>query len=234
VASGLRRCRAPLRLTARDGERASVPVAVPALPEAPLYAFARPAGRAVYITVDDGWAPSPQVLAIMRSTRLPVTAFLIERAAGRDLPYWRAFVAAGGTVGDHTVSHPDLTRLGLGRATAQWGQARRALGRWLGQAPVMGRPPYGAMDAAVRAAAYRAGLKCLVGWSAIMAGDHIQTWDGRALKPGEIVLLHWVPGLGRQLTRLLAVIRARHLRPAPLTTASFTGITPQRRSLGGD
>jgi hypothetical protein len=33
---------------------------------------------------------------------------------------------------------------------------------------------------------------------------------------------------------LLAVIRARHLNPTPLTPASFTGITLQRRSLDGD
>jgi hypothetical protein len=62
----------------------------------------------------------------------------------------------------------------------------------------------------------------------------IHTWDGRGLEAGEIVLLHWVPGLGGQLARLLAVIRARHLNPEPLTAASFTGITLQRRSLDGD
>jgi hypothetical protein len=48
------------------------------------------------------------------------------------------------------------------------------------------------------------------------------------------VLLHWVPGLGQQLTKLLAAIHARHLHPMPLTAASFAGVTPQRRSLGGD
>ena len=234
VASSPYGCRTTLRLTARDGERARVPVTVPALPEAPLYAFASPAGQAVYITVDDGWAPSPRVLTIMRRTHLPVTAFLIQQAAGHNLPYWRAFVAAGGTVGDHTVSHPNLTGLGLDQATAQWGQARRALGRWLGQAPAMGRPPYGAFDPTVQAAAHRAGLTFLVGWSATVVGDHIQTWNGRKLEAGEIVLLHWVPGLGHQLTRLLAAIRARHLHPTALTGASFAGITPQRRSLAGD
>ena len=57
---------------------------------------------------------------------------------------------------------------------------------------------------------------------------------GKPLSPGEIVLLHWVPGLGRQLTVLLAAIRAAHLNPAPLTAASFAGITPQRHSLKGD
>ena len=98
----------------------------------------------------------------------------------------------------------------------------------------MGRPPYGAFDPTVQAAAYRGGLKVLVGWSATADSDGVQTWDGRPLAAGEIVLLHWVPGLGPQLARLLTVIRARHLHPMPLTPASFAGIAPQRRSLSGD
>ena len=227
-------CRTRLRLTARDGEQAAVRVTVPALPETPLYSFASPAGRAVYITVDDGWTPSSQVLATMRKTHLPVTTFLIEQAAQRSLAYWRAFAEAGGTIEDHTVSHPNLTKLSLSQATLQWAQARLALGRWLGQAPAMGRPPYGAFDRTVAAAAYRARLKALVGWSATASGSGVQTWNGKRLEAGEIVLLHWDPGLGRQLTKLLAVIHARHLHPMPLTAASFAGTAPQWHSLSGD
>jgi len=227
-------CRARLRLTARDGETATVRVTVPALPETSLYSFASPAGRAVYITVDDGWTPSSQVLTIMRKTHLPVTAFLIEQAAQRNLAYWRAFAEAGGTVGDHTVSHPNLTQLSLGQATFQWAHARRALGRWVGKAPLMGRPPYGAFDRTVAAAAYRAGLKALVGWSASVGSDVVKTWNGKPLEPGDIVLLHWDPGLGRQMTKLLAVIHKLHLHPMPLTPASFAGTAPQWHSLGGD
>ena len=78
------------------------------------------------------------------------------------------------------------------------------------------------------------GLKTLVGWSATVTGAGIHTWNGRRLAPGEIVLLHWVPGLGKQMTQLLAVIHARHLHPMPLTPASFAGIAPQQRSLSGD
>jgi peptidoglycan/xylan/chitin deacetylase (PgdA/CDA1 family) len=227
-------CRARLRLAARDGERTTVHVALAALPEIPFYAFASPAGRAIYITVDDGWTPSAQVLVTMQRAHLPVTAFLIEQAAERDLVYWRAFAQAGGTIADHTVSHPDLTKLSLSQATVQWAQARLALGRWFGKAPVMGRPPYGSFSPTVAAAAYRAGLKSLVGWSATVTAAGIRTWNGKRLEPGEIVLLHWVPGLGQQMTKLLAVIHARHLQPMPLTVASFAGVAPQRRSLGGD
>jgi peptidoglycan/xylan/chitin deacetylase (PgdA/CDA1 family) len=204
------------------------------LRDARLYCFANPAGRAVYITIDDGWTPSAQVLTMMRRTRLPVTAFLIQRAAQQHLSYWRAFARAGGTIGDHTVSHPNLTTLTLGQATDQWAQARQALGRWFGRAPALGRPPYGAFDRTVEAAAARARLMALAGWSATVSGNRVETWNRRPLRPGEIVVLHWVPELGRQLTTLLATIHAMHLRPAPLTPASFSGIAPQQRPLSGD
>ena len=227
-------CTTRLRLTAVDGEQTVLPVTVPALPEVPLYSFASSADRAIYITVDDGWTPSREVLAIMRRTQLPVTAFLIQQAAQENLPYWRAFVQAGGMVEDHTVSHPNLTKLSLGGATVQWGEARRTLGRWFGRAPVLGRPPYGAFNPVTAAAAYRGGLRTLVGWSATADSDGIHTWNGRRLEPGEIVLLHWVPGLGHQLAKLLKVIRARQLNPLPLRAASFAGITPQTHSLDGD
>lgn len=242
VAESTRACSARLRLTGPDGGQVVVPVTVPARPQvsvpavsaARLYCFARPAGRAIYITIDDGWTPSADVLALMHTTYLPITAFLIADAAREHLSYWRAFAAAGGLIGDHTVSHPDLTKLTLGRATTQWKQDKTLLGRWLGQTPDVGRPPYGAFDSAVEVAAAHGRLTALAGWSATMSGDRIQTWDGKPLSPGEIVLLHWVPGLGHQLTVLLAAIRARHLNPAPLTSASFAGIAPQRNPLKGD
>ena len=235
-------CQAQLRLTAQNGEQATVPVTIPARSRATvravsiakLYCFANPAGRAIYITVDDGWTPSAQVLALMHQTYLPITAFLIANAAQQDLSYWSAFVAAGGMIGDHTVSHPYLTKVTQQKATVQWAQARTALGRWLGQTPAIGRPPYGAFNRKVEVAAARAGLEALAGWSATMSGDRVQTWDGKPLSPGEIVILHWDPGLGQQLTALLAAIRALHLNPTPLTPASFAGIAPQPHPLNGD
>jgi peptidoglycan/xylan/chitin deacetylase (PgdA/CDA1 family) len=240
-------CQAPLQLTAQNGERSTVPVTIPALPEAArpeakvrtvsvakLYCFANPAGRAIYITIDDGWTPSNEVLDLMHHNYLPITAFLITKAAAEHLSFWKDFLAAGGTIGDHTVSHPYLTKLSLAKATAQWAQARTSLGRWFGQTPVMGRPPYGAFNHTVEVAAARAGLTSLAGWSATMSGNRIQTWNGKPLSPGEIVILHWVPGLGHQLTVLLAAIRALHLNPTPLTLDSFAGIAPQQKALNGD
>ena len=227
------RCRARLRLTARNGERAVVAVTIPALPEVPLYNTASPAGQAIYITVEAGSTASPQLLNVMRRTHVPVTAFLSQRAAQRNLLYWRAFTGTGGTIGDYTVSAPDLTKLTLSQAATQWGQARRALGRWFGQAPLIGQPPSGAINRTVRAAAYQGGLKTLVGWSGVVTRNRIHTWNSKGLKPGEIVLLHWAPDLGHRLNTLLAAIQARHLHPRPLTPASFAGVAPQAHSPDG-
>jgi peptidoglycan/xylan/chitin deacetylase (PgdA/CDA1 family) len=242
VSEGATACRATLQLTAQNGEQAVVPVTIPARPKAKtragsaaqLYSFASPAGRAIYITIDDGSTPSTEVLTLMHQNYLPITAFLSADAAKEHLSYWKEFVAAGGMIGDYTVSDPYLTKLTLDRATAQWSGARTALGRWLGQTPVLGRPPYGSFDHTVEVAAARAGLTALAGSSATMSGNRIETWNGKPLSQGEIVILHWVPGLGHQLAALVAAIRALHLNPKPLTPASFSGIAPQPRPLKGD
>ena len=232
VARSPARCRARLRLTARNGERAVVPVSIPALPQVPFFNTASPAGQAIYLTVDAGSAPSPQLLNIMRRAHVPVTAFLSKQAARRNLLYWRAFTGAGGTIGNYTVSAPDLTKLTLSQAVTQWGQAQGAFGQWFGQAPLMGRPPSGAINSTVQAAAYQGGLKALVGWSATVNRNRIRTWNGKGLKPGEIVLLRWAPDLRQQLSTLITAIQSRHLHPRPLTPASFAGI-PQAHSVAG-
>jgi peptidoglycan/xylan/chitin deacetylase (PgdA/CDA1 family) len=232
VARSPARCTARLRLTALDGERAIVPVNIPALPAVPLYNTASPAGRAIYITVDAGSPPSPQLLNIMRRAHVPVTAFLSEQVTQRNLLYWRAFTGAGGTIGNYTATAPDLTTLTLSQDVAQWGRAQGAFGRWFGQAPRIGRPPSGAINRTVQAAAYQGGLRALAGWSAVVNRNRIRTSNGKSLKPGEIVLLRWSPDLGHQLSTLLADIQSRHLHPRPLTLASYAGI-PQAHSVAG-
>jgi peptidoglycan/xylan/chitin deacetylase (PgdA/CDA1 family) len=232
VARSPSRCKTALRLTATNGERAVVPVNIPALPQVPFYDTASPAGQAIYITVDAGSHPSPQLLNLMRRAHVPITAFLSEQVAQRNLLYWRAFAGAGGTIGNYAASAPDLTKLTLSQAVTQWGRAQGAFGQWFGEAPRIGRPPSGAVNSTVQAAAYQGGLRALVGWSAMVNHNRIRTWNGKGLKPGEIVLLRWAPDLSHQLNTLLATIQSRHLHPRPLTVASFAGI-PQAHSVAG-
>lgn len=212
-----------LRVQAQSGEIADWSVTVPALPRAPIVWFGSPAGGQVYLTIDDGWFPNQRLLQIMQTEHVPVTAFLIERAALEHLNYWRAFVAAGGEIEDHTLSHPDLTTLSLSEAETQWKDPVDAYPQLFSvPVPTLGRPPYGAIDATVQAAAREAGLADIVMWDVEwVPGNGFKTWNGRPIQAGDIILLHWVPGVGKAFESLLSELDKEHLHPALLTQGSL-------------
>ncbi len=171
--------------------------------------------REVFITIDDGWYPSRRVLGLMRRRHLPLTAFLLERAMQEHPRYWKAFVVAGGNIQDHTVTHPVLTRLPYSQILAQVKGQAAAIRTLTGRRPLLLRPPYGAYDAAVLRASYAAGIPYVVLWTAsVPPGPHgyrgerlgIATRDGKPLRPGEIILMHWDPGLYGALRYLLSVL----------------------------
>ncbi|MHB1628008.1 MAG: polysaccharide deacetylase family protein [Bacilli bacterium] len=211
---------ATLDLTATNGETSTVQIAPQPIPPVPEYWFGASSGRRIYITIDDGWFPSRRVLALMKRDHLPLTAFLIAQAAREHPNYWKAFAAAGGVIEDHTVSHPWLTRVSPQAAEAQWAGPVHSYPDWFQQHPLVGRPPYGAVDRTVRSAARAARLRAIVMWSAQWNPTNrkvgLTTWNRLPLAPGEIVLLHWDPGLYKELLDVLAICRAQHLRPAPL------------------
>ncbi len=211
---------ATIDLTATNGETSAVQVAPQPIPPVPEYWFGASSGRRVYITIDDGWFPSRRVLSLMKRDHLPLTAFLIGQAAQEHPNYWKAFAAAGGVIEDHTVSHPWLTRVSAQAAEAQWAGPVHSYPGWFHQRPLVGRPPYGAVDRTVRSAARAAHLRAIIMWSAEWNPANrkagLTTWNRLPLAPGEIVLLHWVPGLYSELLDVLTICRAQHLQPAPL------------------
>ncbi len=221
-------CSSTLDVVAELGEQAQIPLSIPATPTAPPQRpvhlpppapevfFGPPVHGAVYITIDDGWYPDSRVIALMQRDHLPLTTFLTAHAAARHLPFWRAFVAAGGEIDDHTMSHPNLTLLSDAGAEGQWAAAAHEFETWFGVTPLLGRPPYGYVDRSVDVAAAQAGLRQVVLWSAVMANGQLSTYDGGPLHAGEIVILHWVPGLYGDLVHLLGIVQARGLHPAPL------------------
>ena len=130
----------------------------------------------------------------MHQTYLPITAFLIAEAAKEHLSYWKEFVAAGGMIGDHTVSHPYLTKVTLAPGHQPVGPGPDGSRPVAGPDPAIGRPPYGAFDLKVQVAAARGGLTALAGWSATMSGDRVQTWDGKPLSPARSSSCTGFPG----------------------------------------
>jgi peptidoglycan/xylan/chitin deacetylase (PgdA/CDA1 family) len=148
------------------------------------------------------------------------TFFLV----GRNLAEWpqipRAEVELG-AVGDHTWTHPLLTRLPRAEMAAEIARTQTALERDTGAAVGLFRPPYGFHDAAVDTETRRLGMLEVL-WSLDSRDSYPPPGAGAAeivrtiahsLRPGSIVLIH--ENRRQSLDALPAVLhglRARGLR----------------------
>ncbi len=198
-----------------EAGRVAAAAEVPGAPESYFGPKADP--RSVYLTVDDGWFPSLDVISFMKRESVPLTTFLIVDAAQDQLDFWKKFVDAGGQIQNHTASHPWLTRLPIDQVRQQWLIAQDRFYNWFGSRPTIGRPPYGATSAVVSRTARESGLNWLAMWSATDNGGGLRTWNSRTgLQSREITLSHWDPGVLQDLEALLAAARAAGLNPSLL------------------
>jgi peptidoglycan-N-acetylglucosamine deacetylase len=120
-----------------------------AVQKKPLYvvpAASAPKGsRVVALTFDDGPHPAytPQVLKILRKHHVKATFFVIGQQASAHPDLVRAIVDDGHTVGTHTWSHKDLSRLPAGRIRSEVGRAVDSVAATTGKIPDLFRAPYG-------------------------------------------------------------------------------------------
>ncbi len=175
--------------------------------------------RVVFLTVDDGWTRDPAFLALVRRQHLPLTVFLTNAASSRGREgYFRQLQAAGAVIENHTLTHRDLTLVSPTERVRQICAAQVLDHQLFGTRPTLLRPPFGATGAAVIAAAESCGIRAVVGWDAVMpAQGTLQTWFGSpTLHAGDIVLMHFQPGMVGQVLRLERIVAAAHLRFALL------------------
>jgi peptidoglycan-N-acetylglucosamine deacetylase len=171
--------------------------------------------RDVALTFDDGPGPyTAMVLRTLRRYHAQATFFLV----GNRIRYWPGLPpaeAALGTVGDHTWSHADLTRLSPSAARRQ---IEGPLAAIRGRIRLF-RTPYGRDPAWLgRYLAARGMLE--IRWT-VDSDDYLPGTTAAkivrrvaaALRPGAIVLLHDIhPATVRALPHLLALMRTRRLR----------------------
>jgi|BarGraNGADG00212_1021973.scaffolds.fasta_scaffold21571_2 peptidoglycan/xylan/chitin deacetylase (PgdA/CDA1 family) len=174
--------------------------------------------KVIALTFDDGWSPraTRQILAILEADGVAATFFPYGFAVRVDPELWRAVAAAGYPIGNHTVSHPDLTRLSPDQVRWQL-TAERALVEGItgtAMAPFM-RPPDGKWSAATRLAALAAGYTTMVLWdvdSRDWTGISAAAIVDRATRgvDGSIVLFHAGPKeTPLALPAIIAAYRAR-------------------------
>jgi peptidoglycan-N-acetylglucosamine deacetylase len=192
-------------------------------------------GRLIALTFDDG--PGPYTAAIvseLRRLKAPATFFEI----GEMIPAYRTLVANmsrwGFVIGDHTWSHPQLTRLPSAQVTKQIIRTQHLIAKITGKPVQFMRPPYGAQSARVRTLAGRQGLVTTL-WSIDTADwtrPGVAAIIARALaaRAGEIVLLHDGGGVRSQtvaaIPTIVRTLRARgfHL----VTLQQLLALAPPR------
>lgn len=114
----------------------------------------------VALTFDDGPARgvTADLVDILRTRHVPATFFMVGSRV-RTAPGTARIVArAGFTIGNHTWSHPQLTRLGNRAVRHEIRTTARELRNNGIRPSTLMRPPYGAIDARVRADMHDLGL----------------------------------------------------------------------------
>jgi peptidoglycan/xylan/chitin deacetylase (PgdA/CDA1 family) len=181
----------------------------------PLCAWRAPrgAGRRIALTFDDGPDPefTPRVLDLLAARRVRGTVFLVGERAARAADTVRAIAAAGHEVASHGWSHRSLWLCGPARTDEEVGRARTLLGELTGRAPVLFRPPWGMVNAALFGALRRHRQRCVF-WSIQPEGLRPAPADAqvahvlRRAHPGAIVDLHDAEGTREAPARLCAAL----------------------------
>lgn len=121
--------------------------------------------KCIALTFDDGPGPYTQkLLGYLRTAGVNATFFMLGRQVETYPKVAAAVAASGNEIGVHTWDHRDLTRLKPAQIDREIGSTVAIIKKATGFSPRYLRPPYGAMNADVHAAARRAGL-AMVLWS---------------------------------------------------------------------
>jgi peptidoglycan/xylan/chitin deacetylase (PgdA/CDA1 family) len=167
--------------------------------------------KVVYFTFDDGPDPAwtPQILDILARNNAKATFFELGQMVDRHPELHDAVLAAGNTIGSHSYSHPQLTRLSAAK------MQREITG---GPQSKCFRPPYGSANAQVRAQIKADGMRPVLwdvdsldwtkpGSEAIVANVL------RTVHSGSVVLMHDAGGNRSQsvaaLEKLLPILASK-------------------------
>jgi peptidoglycan-N-acetylglucosamine deacetylase len=177
-----------------------------------------PSRHAVAIGFDDGPDPdTPEFVRMLERSHARATFFMIGRqvtATYRETMLHE--LRAGDALGDHTFTHPDMTRTSDPRGQLE--RTRAVIRALTGYTPCVFRPPYGDVDPAVIRIASSLNL-ATVGWN-VDPSDYAQPGTGAIVKrvlaqvrPGSIIISHDGGGPRREtLAAYPRIIAALHRR----------------------
>jgi peptidoglycan-N-acetylglucosamine deacetylase len=180
----------------------------------------------VAIGFDDGpWTDTAAFVTMLERNHAMATFFMIGRQLGAaQRPLLLRELRAGDLLGDHTYSHPDLTRISAAGVRAQLQHGIDAIRADSGYMPCLFRPPYGAYDASVLRIARSLGLSTVL-WN-VDPADYTQPGTGAIeqrvlaqVRPGSIIISHDGGGpRGQTLAAYPGIIRKLRARGYRIVT----------------
>jgi len=157
--------------------------------------------KIVFLGIDDGAFKDPSVVDLMKQNHIKASLFLAQLFIGNNPDFFKQLTAEGSVVEDHTLHH-DTNMVKTKSYTQQKNEICGMAdyeARVYGRRPTLFRPPGGAYSDTMRKAAYDCGMKAVVTWIAKANGGAMQYQLGKALRPGDIVLMHFRPEFKKDL-----------------------------------
>ncbi|MDQ3874676.1 MAG: polysaccharide deacetylase family protein [Actinomycetota bacterium] len=190
------------------------------------------AGRRVALTFDDcSWGSAwGSILRTLRAHATKGTFFCPGRQVLANPPLARRTVWDGHSIGSHGWDHANFARLPYGSALARLISDREVWWRLARASPTpFFRPPYGAFNRSVVAAAGRAGYATIVLWD-VDPFDWRRPGVGvitsrvlRGARSGSVILLHAAPQTAAALPAIIRGLRSRGLHPVTLAELARHG-----------
>jgi peptidoglycan/xylan/chitin deacetylase (PgdA/CDA1 family) len=203
-----------------------------------VYMRGDPHLRLMALTFDDGPDDrfTPMVLDILKHENVKATFFLVGRRAARRPDLVRRIVAEGHDIGNHSMTHPLLTKVTPVRLHAELEATDHLLRHLTGRPVTLFRPPYGAFDQPILQAAKALGYRTVLwdidslDWKRGMTRDTVIAKVLGGARPGAIVLEHSAGGVGEDLTDttmalpvIIRTLRAHGYRLVTMSELLSTG-----------
>ncbi|MEV4441520.1 polysaccharide deacetylase family protein [Streptomyces sp. NPDC049577] len=147
--------------------------------------------KVVFLTIDDGTVKDEEFTDMVRELDVPFSMFLTDSAVRDDYGYFRELHGLGHAAHNHTLRHPQLTRLGPEDQKRQICGQRDVMRRRFGETPRLFRPPYGDYDRDTLVIARECGAQAVLLWSEEAFPRRMAFRDGGRLRPGDIILTHF-------------------------------------------
>ncbi len=111
------------------------------------YSSAHVDGPYIAMTFDDGPSPltTPHLLDLLEQRHIKATFFLIGQNAEKYPDLVRRILADGNEIGNHSWSHPQLSKLSDDRVNQEISKTQDTIKNETGFTPTIMRPPYGAL-----------------------------------------------------------------------------------------